>query len=288
MYESKYLDPKADLTFKKVFGNHPDLLISLLNALLPLDESQQIEQVEFLPAELVPSSPLRKNTIVDVRCRDIKGRQFVAEMQMEWTNAFMKRVLFNASKAYISQAEEGFAYENLMPVYSLCLINDRFTDKPRFLHNFSIVCDKDTEMVIEGLSFTFVELPKFTPHTLMEKKMAVLWLRFLTEIDRRTKEAPSELLENPETSKALREVEKSAFTEAELLAYDKFWDDISTERTLMEGRYAEGRAEGRAEGMAEGQLKERRQNVERMQGRGFANEDIASILGLPLEWVEKV
>lgn len=32
----KYLDPKADLTFKKIFGKHPDLLMSLLNALLPL------------------------------------------------------------------------------------------------------------------------------------------------------------------------------------------------------------------------------------------------------------
>lgn len=37
----KYLDPKTDLTFKKVFGNHPDLQISLLNALLPLEEDQQ-------------------------------------------------------------------------------------------------------------------------------------------------------------------------------------------------------------------------------------------------------
>ena len=34
----KYLDPKADLTFKKIFGNHPKRLISLLNALLPLSE----------------------------------------------------------------------------------------------------------------------------------------------------------------------------------------------------------------------------------------------------------
>ena len=32
----KYLDPKADLTFKLVFGEHPDLVMSLLNALLPL------------------------------------------------------------------------------------------------------------------------------------------------------------------------------------------------------------------------------------------------------------
>ena len=34
----KYLDPKADLTFKKVFGEHPDLVMSLLNALLPFDK----------------------------------------------------------------------------------------------------------------------------------------------------------------------------------------------------------------------------------------------------------
>ena len=35
--KGKYLNPKADLTFKKIFGEHPDLVMSLLNALLPLD-----------------------------------------------------------------------------------------------------------------------------------------------------------------------------------------------------------------------------------------------------------
>lgn len=42
----KYLDPKADLTFKKIFCNHPDLLMSFLNALLPLSEDQQIQSIE--------------------------------------------------------------------------------------------------------------------------------------------------------------------------------------------------------------------------------------------------
>jgi hypothetical protein len=32
----KYLDPKNDLTFKKIFGQHPHLLKSFLNAMLPL------------------------------------------------------------------------------------------------------------------------------------------------------------------------------------------------------------------------------------------------------------
>lgn len=77
----RYLDPKADLTFKKVFGEHEDLVISLLNALLPLRADEEVIEVEYLPAELVPDNPLRKNSIVDVRCVDAVGRQFIVGMQ---------------------------------------------------------------------------------------------------------------------------------------------------------------------------------------------------------------
>ena len=45
----KYLDPKADLTFKKIFGNHPKRLISLLNALQSLSEEELIQQQQYLP-----------------------------------------------------------------------------------------------------------------------------------------------------------------------------------------------------------------------------------------------
>ena len=87
------MDPKADLTFKRVFGEHPDLVRSFLNALLPLEAGEEIERVEYLPAELVPENPLRKNSIVDVRCRDNRGRQFIVEMQMAWSPEFRQRVL---------------------------------------------------------------------------------------------------------------------------------------------------------------------------------------------------
>lgn len=39
---AKYFNPKADLTFKKVFGEHKELLISFINALLPLQPDQEI------------------------------------------------------------------------------------------------------------------------------------------------------------------------------------------------------------------------------------------------------
>lgn len=72
---------------------------------------------------------------------------------------------------------------------------------------------------------------------------------------------------------------------------ERYLDPIDN-RTLMEGRYDEGLADGlvqgKAEGIAEGRLEERCQNVERMRGKGFNNEQISSILGLPLCWVENV
>ena len=43
------------------------------------------------------------------------------------------------------------------------------------------------------------ELQLFPAACIAEKKMAVLWLRFLTEINERTKTAPAELLENEPT-----------------------------------------------------------------------------------------
>ena len=62
---SKYLDPKADLTFKKVFGEHRDQVVSFLNALLPFDspEEEIKEVLEYLDPELMPRNPLKKYSV---------------------------------------------------------------------------------------------------------------------------------------------------------------------------------------------------------------------------------
>ena len=289
----RYLDPKADLTFKKIFGRHPDLLISLLNALLPIGDDEQIASVEYLPTELVPELYEHKNSIVDVLCRDICGRQFCVEMQMEWTTSFKQRVLFNASKLYVSQAQKAEHYSDLKPVYSLNLVND-YIDRadPLFIHNYKIVHDCHSDNVIKGLHFTFIELPKFTPHTMMEKRMAVLWLRFLTEITNTTKDVPSELLENPEINKALEEVEISAFTDEELRAYDKFWDSVRTEKSMIydsrQKGIEEGMEKGRAEGRAEGIADEKIATAKRFLAMGLSPEQVAQGAELSIDEVLKL
>lgn len=285
----RYLNPKADLTFKRVFGEHPDLVKSFLNALLPLEPEENITDIEYLPSEMVPENPLRKNSIVDVRCKDNKGRYFIVEMQMIWSPEFKQRVLFNASKAYVRQMDSGEKYDLLQPVYSLNLVNDIFEPElEEYYHYYRLVHMQYSERVINGLQLVFVELPKFTPHTYSEKKMQILWLRYLTEIDEKTREVPEELLQNPEIKKAVTVLEESAFTPEQLLGYEKFWDIISVEKTLVSSAERKGKEEGKKEGIEEGKKEEKLLIASNAKKQGLSLDIISSLTGLSIEEIEKL
>ena len=301
----KYLDPKADLTFKKVFGEHKNLMISFLNALLPLDEGRQIESIEYLPPEMVPDNPDKKNSIVDVRCEETGGRKFIVEMQLNWTTAFKERVLFNAAKAYVRQIDRSEKYRLLQPVYSLNLVNKVFEpDTENCYHHYSMVHNLDTKKRIDGLHLVFVELPKFKPQSFAEKKMAVLWLKFLTEIDEKTRAAPQELLDNPEVAQALEIMEVAAYSDAELAAYDGYWDAVRVEATIM-GELNDARADlldaqakvAEANARADAATAERDAAIEKMRqdklqtarnlkSMNLPNEQIAAATGLAAEEID--
>lgn len=281
----RYYDPRYDITFKKVF-THPELLISFLNALLPLNDDEQVESIEYLTPEMLPQTPTGKFSIVDVCCKDKKGRQFIVEMQMVWSEEFKNRVLLNASKAYVRQLEKGEKYELLRPVYSLNLVNDIFEkDLPadEFYHFYQLVHERHSDKIIKGLHIVFVELPKFTPRNWGEKKMMVLWLRFLNEINEQTKEVPAELMENPYIGKAISLMEETAMTEEERYLYEKNLDSISLEKTLVDASIRKGRAEGIAQGKAEGQSKEKFATAKRMKAMGLNLQIIAEATQLTLE-----
>ena len=299
---ARYLDPKADVTFKKVFGEHKNLVISLLNALLPLEDGKQVESIEYLPPEMVPDNPDKKNSIVDVRCEETGGRKFIVEMQLNWTTAFKERVLFNAAKAYVRQIDRSDKFKLLQPVYSLNLVNNIFEpDTDNCYHHYSMVHNLDTKKKIDGLHLVFVELPKFKPQSFAEKKMAVLWLKFLTEIDENTHTVPQELLDNPEVSKALEIVEESTYSDAEMAAYEGYWDAVRREATIIgelndarEELAEEKKSRDEAVARADAAMAERdaekaradtaveklRQSARKMKAKGFSTKDIADLTGL--------
>ena len=244
----RYLDPKNDLIFKRIFGEHPDILLSFLNAVLPLNDDKQIVALEYLPAELVPVIPGLKNSIVDVRCKDKTGRQFIVEMQMFWTDSFKSRVLFNAAKAYVKQIDQGDEYKGLEPVYALSIVNQDFENETEnHYHHYKLVETTESKLILNGLELIFIELNKFMRNintiNYNYKKNNILWLRFLAEIKNQTEMISKDLLEIPEIAKAVELTKESSFTKAELEVYDKYWDAVSIQKSIVIDSEAKGRLE---------------------------------------------
>jgi predicted transposase/invertase (TIGR01784 family) len=245
---------------------------SLLNSLLPLDESQQIIEIEYQTGELFPEIEALRNSIVNVRCTDIQGRQFIVEMQMYWSESFKSRVLLNASKADIMQLDKADRYELLQPVYALNFVNETFEKSPEmrneYYHHYQIVNIKNTQKQIKGLEFIFIELTKFVPQNRAEKKLHELWLRYLTEINESTREIAPELLENNDIREAVKYVEVGAYTKEQLFTYDRFRDGILTERSAF--------FDARKEGMEE----ERKAIAAACLKKGLSPKDISELTGL--------
>ena len=285
----KYLDPKNDLIFKKVFGEHPDILRSFLNSMLPLPEGQEIVELEYLSPEMIPETFLEKFTSVDVRCKDNLGRQFLVEMQMNWTTAFKQRVLFNASRAYVTQSHKEVEFRSLKPVYALNLINAIYLPQsPEYYHHYAVVHLKDSNERLHGLEFVFIELEKFKAQNIAQKKLQVLWLRFMTEINERTETIDPELLAQPEIQKAINFVMEASLSKEEKHLYEKNWDRISSEKTLLSAALTQGWVKGKEEGREEGKNKEKREIAKRLKKSGMSIAEISDITGLGSEDIEKM
>ena len=107
-----------------------------------------------------------------------------------------------------------------------------------------------------------------------------------------------ELIQQEQYLPTTEELEISGFTDAELWAYDKFWDSVSVERTLLDDRFqkgmeegmekgrAEGMEEGRAEGIEEGMSQRSLEIARKMQAKGMDEASIMDMTGLTAEEIK--
>ena len=234
----KYLDPKNYLTFRRIFGEHPHIMKSFLNSVLPLQKNQYITELTYEDPAMLPELPELKHSIVDVRCTDNFNRHFLVEMQMYWTSSFKSRMLFNAGKAYVKQINKGHKYSKLQPVYGLSLVDDIYLTekkyKNKYYHHYHLAHQEIPEEEIKGIELIFIELPKFKAQNFTDKKVHNLWLRFLTEIDEDTSEISEDFYTESAIKDALEKLQISAFTKKELAYYDKYWDNVRVERTRIQ------------------------------------------------------
>jgi len=93
---SKFLDPKNNYAFRRIFGTekNKDILIHFLNDVLNLTGEAKIKNVQFLSPIQNSDITAKKESIVDVLCRDSAGVRFICEMQVARTTGFEKRAQY--------------------------------------------------------------------------------------------------------------------------------------------------------------------------------------------------
>ena len=105
-----------------------------------------------------------------------------------------------------------------------------------------------------------------------------------------------ELIQQQQYLPTTEELEISGFSDAELRAYDKFWDSVSVERTLIDDSYQKGKEKGKEEGIAEGMEKGRAEGkheantetAQRLLTMGLSAEQVAKATQLPLEIIKNL
>ena len=97
-----------------------------------------------------------------------------------------------------------------------------------------------------------------------------------------------ELIQQQQYLPTTEELEISGFSDAELRAYDKFWDSVSVERTLIDDSYQKGKEEGIAEGMEKGMNQKALEIAKNMLAMGLSAEKVAKATQLPLEIIKNL
>ena len=101
-----------------------------------------------------------------------------------------------------------------------------------------------------------------------------------------------ELIQQQQYLPTTEELEISGFSDAELRAYDKFWDSVSVERTLIDDSYQKGKEKGKEEGIAEGMEKGMNQKAleiaKNMLTMGLSAEQVAKATQLSLEIIKNL
>ncbi|MEG5033629.1 Rpn family recombination-promoting nuclease/putative transposase [Microcoleus sp. AT3-D2] len=255
-----FINPKTDFAFKKIFGseNSKDILISFLNALL-YDSQPTIESLQIFDPYSAPRIRGLKETYLDVKAKLNDGTSVIIEMQVLNVEAFEKRILYNAAKAYSTQSETAEQYVLLNPVIALTITDfEMFEDFSKVISRFVL---KEREFLSDYLSYdielVFVELPKFKKGLNELETLTDKWLYFL--------KTARDLNAVPETMEAVPEINKAfAIASKANLNRDELEDLERQEVYIQDRRGAiskavrvgteKGRKEGREEGIKTGQI----------------------------------
>ena len=179
------LPPKMDFVFKRIFGNenHPNVLISFLNAVLtPVDP---IKSVIVKDTTIEKSHLEDKYSRLDVKAMTNKGEHINIEIQLKDEYNMIKRSLYYWRKIYEGQLENGENYQKLSRTICINLLDFNLLNHDKFHSVYRLKdCETDEELT-DVMELHFIELKKMKDVNRVEEVKTKLeaWLYFINQPD---------------------------------------------------------------------------------------------------------
>jgi predicted transposase/invertase (TIGR01784 family) len=296
----KFVDVTNDIAFRRIFGNEnkTKILISFLNAILKFEGGERIVEVEIINPYQLPRIAGEKASIIDVRAKDERGRQFVVEMQVASAKGFSKRVQYYAARDYSMQINSGDKYHLLKPTFLIGILDFKHFNSDNYLSNHATLDEETYENVLDDIKYTFIELPKFNLKVTELKTLIEKWIFFIKEAENLA--IIPENTDDEGLIEAYEDADKHSWGKEELIAYDNFFiakRDAIGRLELAKERAEEigleigleiGMKQGLEKGLEQGKLSEKEEVAKRCLENGMSIEITAQISELTIEEIEKM
>jgi len=272
----RFLSPKNDFVFKKIFGSpeSKDILISLLNALI-YHNQPTIKDLEILDPYSPSKLALLKESYLDVKAVLDNGKKVIIEMQIIRVDSFEKRIVYNLAKTYANQLKSGESYYNLNPVIALTITDFILFPESKKVINEFVFKEKEANFSYPrgNIEMIFVELPKFEQELDDLATLADKWIYLIKNTADLTK-IPPQLTEISELEKALNLANEANLTPEEL-------EEVERKETWQRdemGRLIEAKNEGKEE--------EKRQIALNLLKYGMSAEEVLNCTNLSLDVIK--
>ena len=291
-----FLDPMSDIAFKKLFGDQAksEIVISFLNSILGRKEGENIVSVVITDPYNNPDTKWLKTSIVDVRCVDQSGKNYIIELQVESQDDYPERSQYYAALAMARQLKIGGEYGSVMPVIFVGVLDFNLFDDPAYLSHHKILNTKTYAHSLQHLEFHFIELQKFHKNIDQLDDLVDKWI-YLLKNAATLNTIPKQLKSPAALVEAMEVLEEGNMSPAELTVYDRFVDARrvaeSIKKTQLRIGREEGLEQGREEGRHEGRQEGRHEVLCEMAFKlllQFSPEEVAQMTGLSIEEIKSI
>ena len=272
----------------------------VLEGLIQVLIKEPVTIIEILESESNKDRREDKGNRVDVKARTEKGEIIIVEVQLTKERDFNKRILFGAFTAINDQIGIGQDYEVIKKVYSVNILYFNFGSGDDYaFHGVTTFRGMTNENAV--LEFNNMNERKYmdSERRRMTSPDEVFPEYFLLIVDRFNEVAKTPIEEwmaylkdgairedttVPGLQEARRKLEYMSMTDEERREYRDYMVSVHAARDAIETAKAEGHAEGRAEG----EQAKATDTARKMKAKGFAIEDIADIIGLTAEEIDRL